>query len=254
MGYLPLAHSDFIFAVIADELGFLGVCRRHRRLRSARCFGIQVALAAPPIRSGWCSPVASSVWFGVQAVDQHRRRGIGLMPVTGLTLPFFSAGGTSLFVSMAATGLLLNVARSPCDEPISLACKRLVAMTGGGTAGRDRHRRRHLGHRRGARRPRPSRPDGIHYVGAERGDRELAAAHRASRTPIWTSSALQRAITLRNLAVIPKAIRGAACHHGPPPAAPLRPGVVVSVGGYASMPAVLAARLRIPVVVVSYDR
>jgi cell division protein FtsW len=36
---------------------------------------------------------------------------VGLMPVTGLTLPFFSAGGTSLFVSMTAAGLLLNIAR-----------------------------------------------------------------------------------------------------------------------------------------------
>ena len=49
-------------------------------------------------------------WFGVQAIVNLG--GVtGLMPVTGLTLPFFSAGGSSLFVSMTAAGLLLSVAR-----------------------------------------------------------------------------------------------------------------------------------------------
>jgi cell division protein FtsW len=51
-----------------------------------------------------------AAWFSVQAVINLG--GVtGLMPVTGLTLPFFSAGGSSLFVSMTAAGLLLNVAR-----------------------------------------------------------------------------------------------------------------------------------------------
>jgi cell division protein FtsW len=51
-----------------------------------------------------------SAWFGVQAIINLG--GVtGVMPVTGLTLPFFSAGGSSLFVSMFAAGLLLSVAR-----------------------------------------------------------------------------------------------------------------------------------------------
>ena len=51
-----------------------------------------------------------AAWFGVQAIVNTG--GVsGLLPVTGLTLPFFSAGGSSLFVSMTAAGLLLNVAR-----------------------------------------------------------------------------------------------------------------------------------------------
>jgi cell division protein FtsW len=51
-----------------------------------------------------------ATWFGVQAIVNMG--GVtGLLPVTGLTLPFFSAGGTSLFVTMVAAGLLLNVAR-----------------------------------------------------------------------------------------------------------------------------------------------
>ena len=72
-------------------------------------FGIQAALAA---RDRFSMLLAGGIatWFSVQAVINLG--GVtGLMPVTGLTLPFFSAGGSSLFVSMTAAGFLLNVAR-----------------------------------------------------------------------------------------------------------------------------------------------
>jgi cell division protein FtsW len=71
---------------------------------------MQVALAAP---DRFSKLVAGGVvsWFVVQAVINIGGV-IGLMPVTGLTLPFFSAGGSSLFATMTATGLLLNVART----------------------------------------------------------------------------------------------------------------------------------------------
>jgi cell division protein FtsW len=72
-------------------------------------FGIQAALAAPD-RFGMLLAGGISAWFGVQAIINLG--GVtGVMPVTGLTLPFFSAGGSSLFVSMFAAGLLLSVAR-----------------------------------------------------------------------------------------------------------------------------------------------
>jgi cell division protein FtsW len=109
LGYLPLAHSDFIFAVIADELGFIGAIAVVGGFMLLVWFGIQAALAAPD-RFGMLLAGGISAWFGVQAVINLG--GVtGLMPVTGLTLPFFSAGGSSLFVSMTAAGLLLNVAR-----------------------------------------------------------------------------------------------------------------------------------------------
>ena len=74
---------------------------------SLACFGIQVALAAPD-RFGMLLAGGIATWFGVQAMINLG--GVtGLMPVTGLTLPFFSAGGSSLFVTMTAAGLLLNV-------------------------------------------------------------------------------------------------------------------------------------------------
>jgi cell division protein FtsW len=109
LGYLPLAHSDFIFAVIADELGFVGALAVVGGFALLVWFGIQTALAAPD-RFGMLLAGGIATWFGVQAIINMG--GVaGLLPVTGLTLPFFSAGGTSLFVTMVAAGLLLNVAR-----------------------------------------------------------------------------------------------------------------------------------------------
>jgi cell division protein FtsW len=111
LGYLPLAHSDFIFAVIADELGFVGSVAVIGGFMLLVWFGIQAALSAAD-RFGMLLAGGIACWFGVQAVINLG--GVtGLMPVTGLTLPFFSAGGSSLFVSMTAAGLLLNVARRP---------------------------------------------------------------------------------------------------------------------------------------------
>jgi cell division protein FtsW len=109
LGYLPLAHSDFIFAVIADELGFVGALAVVGGFGLLVWFGIQAALAAPD-RFGMLLAGGIATWFGVQAIVNMG--GVaGLLPVTGLTLPFFSAGGTSLFVTMVAAGILLNVAR-----------------------------------------------------------------------------------------------------------------------------------------------
>jgi cell division protein FtsW len=109
LGYLPLAHSDFIFAVIADELGFIGSVAVVGGFALLVWFGIQTALAAPD-QFGLILAGGIATWFGVQAIV-NLGGVVGLMPVTGLTLPFFSAGGTSLFTSMVAAGLLLNVAR-----------------------------------------------------------------------------------------------------------------------------------------------
>lgn len=109
LGYLPLAHSDFIFAVIADELGFVGSVAVVGGFALIVYFGIQVALASAD-RFSMLVAGGIAAWFGVQSLVNLG--GVsGLMPVTGLTLPFFSAGGTSLFVMMVASGLLLNVAR-----------------------------------------------------------------------------------------------------------------------------------------------
>ena len=108
--FLPLAHSDFIFAVVAEELGMIGVIAVLGGFLILAYAGVQVALAT---QDRFASLLASGIviWFVVQTIINVG--GVtGMMPVTGLTLPFFSAGGSSLFVTMTAAGLLLNVARN----------------------------------------------------------------------------------------------------------------------------------------------
>jgi cell division protein FtsW len=121
LGYLPLAHSDFIFAVIADELGFIGSLAVIGGFALLVWFGVQTALAAPD-QFGLVLAGGIAAWFGVQAIV-NMGGVVGLMPVTGLTLPFFSAGGTSLFTSMVAAGLLLNVSRRAVTAPRTRAAR-----------------------------------------------------------------------------------------------------------------------------------
>ncbi len=107
--FLPLAHSDFIFAVVGEELGLVGVVAVLGGFLVLTFCGVQVALAARD-RFGMLLAGGIAGWFVVQTAINVGGV-VGLLPVTGLTLPFFSAGGSSLFVCMAAAGLLLNVAR-----------------------------------------------------------------------------------------------------------------------------------------------
>lgn len=108
-GYVPLAHSDFIFAVIAEELGLAGTVLVLGGFLMLVLFAIQVALSAPDMHGAFIAGGVAA-WFGVQAVVNIGGV-VGVMPMTGLTLPFLSYGGSSMIASMAAVGLLLNVAR-----------------------------------------------------------------------------------------------------------------------------------------------
>lgn len=109
-GYVPLAHSDFIFAVLAEELGFVGVFAVLGAYVALLWAGTLVALAS---RDRFGSLVAGGVvaWIGIQTIINIGGV-VGMMPVTGLTLPFLSYGGSSLLAMMGAGGLLLNVARN----------------------------------------------------------------------------------------------------------------------------------------------
>jgi cell division protein FtsW len=108
-GYVPLAHSDFIFAVVAEELGFVGVFALLGAYVALAWAGVQVALGT---KDRFSALVAGGVvaWIGIQTIINVGGV-VGLMPVTGLTLPFLSYGGSSLLAMMGAGGLLLNVAR-----------------------------------------------------------------------------------------------------------------------------------------------
>ncbi|MBJ7491374.1 MAG: putative lipid II flippase FtsW [Ilumatobacteraceae bacterium] len=108
-GYVPLAYSDFIFSVIAEELGIFGSLMVIGGFLALVIFGLQVALSAPDTHGAFIAG-GISAWFGVQALVNIGGV-VGALPMTGLTLPFLSYGGSSLIASMAAAGLLLNVAR-----------------------------------------------------------------------------------------------------------------------------------------------
>jgi len=106
-GFIPFQETDFVFSVAGEELGFLGaaglvvligfiVVRCVVVARRADAFGRLVAIGV-------------AVWLGVQAFENIGMN-LGLMPVTGLPLPFVSSGGSSLIASWIAIGLVGNVA------------------------------------------------------------------------------------------------------------------------------------------------
>lgn len=108
-GYVPLAYSDFIFCVIAEELGLAGVILVIGGFCMLSWFGIQVALRATDLNGAFIAG-GISAWFAFQAFVNIGGV-VGLIPMTGLTLPFLSYGGSSMIASLAAIGLLVNVAR-----------------------------------------------------------------------------------------------------------------------------------------------
>lgn len=108
-GYVPLAYSDFIFSVVAEELGVFGTVMVIGGFILLVLLAVQVALSASDLYGAFVAG-GIAAWFGVQAIVNIGGV-VGVLPMTGLTLPFLSYGGSSMIVSMAAVGLLLNVAR-----------------------------------------------------------------------------------------------------------------------------------------------
>ena len=108
-GFLPEAHTDFIFAIIGEELGLVGALVVVALFVALCILGARAALLAPD-RFGMLIAAGVTVWFGVQAFVNIGAV-IGILPITGVPLPFVSYGGSSLLFSMIGAGLLLNVAR-----------------------------------------------------------------------------------------------------------------------------------------------
>ena len=108
-GFLPEGHTDFIFSNIAEELGLFGALVLLGVFVAIAVVGIGVAMRAPD-RFGTLVAAGVTTWILVQAFV-NLGAVVGVLPITGVPLPFVSAGGSSLVVTMAAYGLLLNVAR-----------------------------------------------------------------------------------------------------------------------------------------------
>ena len=107
--FLPAAPTDFIFAVIAEELGLLGSVAVLGLFAVFAFVGCRVALRAPD-RFGMLVAAGVTAWVSGQAL-LNIAMVVGLTPVSGTPLPFISAGGSSLVVLLGAAGLLANVAR-----------------------------------------------------------------------------------------------------------------------------------------------
>jgi cell division protein FtsW len=107
--YLPNAQNDFIFAVIGEEFGLVGGVVVIALFVVLAYSGIRVALGAPDT-FGALLATGITGWLCVQAFINIGVV-VALIPVTGITLPFLSAGGSSLVFSFAAIGILLSVSR-----------------------------------------------------------------------------------------------------------------------------------------------
>ena len=108
-GFLPYAHTDFIFAIVAEEWGLVGAGIVILTFLVIGLVGLSTALRAPDA-FGQLLAAGVTCWIVVQAFVNIGAV-LGVVPITGLPLPFVSFGGSALVVTMAAYGILLNIAR-----------------------------------------------------------------------------------------------------------------------------------------------
>lgn len=107
--YLPEPQTDFIFSILAEELGFIGSVITMGLFALLLWRGIKIALGAPDLFAkllalGIVFMLIIQVFINISVV-------IGLIPVTGITLPFLSYGGSSLTLTLLSVGVLLNISR-----------------------------------------------------------------------------------------------------------------------------------------------
>lgn len=108
-GWVPNAHTDFIFVIVGEEMGLLGAIVILALLATVGVLGLRTAQRAPDAFSSMLA-AGITIWFMGQAFVNIGGV-LGLLPVTGVTLPFLSYGSSSLLVTAAAAGLLLNIAK-----------------------------------------------------------------------------------------------------------------------------------------------
>jgi cell division protein FtsW len=107
--YLPEPHTDFIYSVIAEELGLIGATAVVIGFCVLTWRGLRIALGAPDpfgalLAIGLTTMVAAQAFVNISVV-------LGLMPTKGIPLPLVSAGGSSLLINLVGMGILLNVSQ-----------------------------------------------------------------------------------------------------------------------------------------------
>ena len=107
--YLPYPESDFIFAIVGEDFGLLGCLIVVALFMALMLRGMRIAMRCPDkfgtlLAAGITSSISVQAFLNMGVV-------VGILPTTGLPLPFFSAGGTSISITMAAIGILLNISR-----------------------------------------------------------------------------------------------------------------------------------------------
>ena len=107
--YLPEEHNDFIFAIVCEELGLIGATVIMLLFAALILRGFWIALHARD-RFGSLMVVGITTLVGLQT---FLNIGVvtGLLPTTGISLPFFSYGGTALSIQLAEMGIVLSVSR-----------------------------------------------------------------------------------------------------------------------------------------------
>jgi cell division protein FtsW len=109
MSYLPEPQNDFIFSIIAEEWGFVGAAGVILLFLAWALLGLRIARAAPDLYGRLVAVgITALVAF---AAFGHIGVALGLLPTTGINLPFISAGGTNLILMLGMTGILLNVSK-----------------------------------------------------------------------------------------------------------------------------------------------
>jgi cell division protein FtsW len=108
--YLPESHTDFLFAVLSEELGFVGVCAIIALYSLLFYRAIRIALLAEKCGNRFAAYLAYGIgiWLAMQAVI-NMGVNMGMLPTKGLTLPLMSYGGSSLIICCMAIGLLLRI-------------------------------------------------------------------------------------------------------------------------------------------------
>ncbi len=108
--YLPNAHTDFIFAIMGEETGFAGALMVLLLFAALSVIGVVVAhRAIDPF--GRMLAAGITAWLSAQAIVNIGGV-VGIMPITGLALPFVSVGGSALVMAMGAAGVLMNIAHT----------------------------------------------------------------------------------------------------------------------------------------------